>query len=366
MKIVIATPLYPPELGGPATYAKILFEELPKQGIEVELVKFGDVRHLPKIVRHIAYFLRVRRALARADVALALDPVSVGLPTCVAAWTLRKPFVVKVVGDYAWEQGRQRFGIKDTLDDFTRTKRAPFFVRFLRSVQTRVARRAHTIIVPGEYLKKIVFAWGVPKEKIHVVHNAISLEKTGSVPSQVERLYRPLVVCAGRLVPWKNMDKVIDAVASLHKKGIKTSLVVVGDGPERATLASHAEKKLGSACVFTGAQSHADMLAILKYTDVFVLNSSYEGLSHMLIEAQTLGVPTVATKVGGNTEIITDNENGLLVPYGDFDALPFAISRILSDKSLKSRLSASAKASSSRFSINVMLDGIVSVLDEFK
>jgi hypothetical protein len=63
MKLVIATPLYPPEIGGPATYAKLLEDGLSNLGIEIKLVKFSEVRHLPKIIRHFAYY---RRVLARA------------------------------------------------------------------------------------------------------------------------------------------------------------------------------------------------------------------------------------------------------------------------------------------------------------
>ncbi len=110
MRLLIATPLYPPDPGGPATYAKALEEGLPPLPIEVDLVKFSDVRHLPKGVRHVAYFWRVLRALKGVDVVLALDPVSVGLPALLAALIARKKFVLKVVGDYAWEQGRQRWG----------------------------------------------------------------------------------------------------------------------------------------------------------------------------------------------------------------------------------------------------------------
>ena len=58
MRLVLATPLYPPDPGGPATYAKVLEEELPKRGWQVDLVKFGDVRALPKVRRHFAYFMR--------------------------------------------------------------------------------------------------------------------------------------------------------------------------------------------------------------------------------------------------------------------------------------------------------------------
>ena len=159
MKLVIATPLYPPEIGGPATYVKILEEGLPTHNIDVEVVKFSDVRHLPKIIRHYAYYRRVLKAARHADVVLALDPVSVGLPAMCAAKKAGKPFVVKIVGDYAWEQGQQRFGISQTLDEFVKTSRTPFPVHALRWIQSRVARSAVQIIVPSEYLKGLVTVW---------------------------------------------------------------------------------------------------------------------------------------------------------------------------------------------------------------
>ena len=116
MKLVIATPLYPPEPGGPATYARTLEEELPKRAgekWEVEVVKFADVRALPKLRRHLAYARLVYSAARRADAVLALDPVSVGLPTMLACLFAWKPYFLKVGGDYAWEQGTQRFGVTE-------------------------------------------------------------------------------------------------------------------------------------------------------------------------------------------------------------------------------------------------------------
>src|SRR5689334_3572585 len=105
MRLVVATPLYPPEVGGPATFAKVIEEELPKRGWSVETIKFNDVRHLPKLIRHIAYMRRIKRAAKNADAVLALDPVSVGLPALYAARRTGKPFYVRIAGDYAWEQG---------------------------------------------------------------------------------------------------------------------------------------------------------------------------------------------------------------------------------------------------------------------
>ncbi len=358
MKLVIATPLYPPEIGGPATYAKLLEEGLPGMGVEVELVKFSDVRHLPKLIRHLVYFWRVYRALRCADLALALDPASTGLPTCMAARFIRKPFVVKIVGDYAWEQGRQRFGITTALDEFVKEEYVPLTVRFLRRVQSGVASSAKRVIVPSEYLKSIVTAWGIQREKIEVIYNAVSLEEYGTVPEAIVRLPRPLVVTVGRLVPWKHVDGIIDAVA--HVSGV--SLAIIGDGPERAVLTRRADEKLSQHSVFTGILSHRNTLAVLKSADVLILNSSYEGLSHLLIEAQMLGVLTIATDVGGNPEIIKDGENGLLVPVDDVRALATAIGRVFSDQELRARLSACAVESAHRFSLEEMLSATLTVL----
>ncbi|HUY62294.1 MAG TPA: glycosyltransferase family 4 protein [Candidatus Paceibacterota bacterium] len=356
-KLVLATPLYPPDIGGPATYAVILEKGLPARGIEVELVKFGDVRHLPKGIRHIAYFSRVRRAMKGADAVLALDPVSVGLPACLAAWLARKPFFAKIVGDYAWEQGSQRYGIEATLDEFVTQQDVPSGVRFLRRVQTGVARRAARIIVPSEYLKGIVASWGIPKEKIEVIYNAVPVETLGAVPEAVARLPRPLVVTAGRLVPWKHMGGVIDAAQATG-----ASLAIVGDGPLRGALARRAFEKLPEHHVITGTLPHDEALAVTHSAYAFVLNSSYEGLSHALIEALAVGTPVVATRAGGNPEVITDGENGLLVPVGDTAALTAALRRVLTDTELRTRLGSHASESVKRFSEETMLEKTIALL----
>ncbi len=358
-RIVIATPLYPPEIGGPATYAKLLLEGLPAKGIDVELVKFSEVRHLPNAVRQIAYCWKVLNSARNADAILALDAVSVGWPTYFANLFLRKKLVVKIVGDHIWEQGKQRFGITDTLDTFPRFSwRWNPYLWLLRRLQFFVARGAVRIIVPSEYLKSIVGAWGIPSEKIRVIYNAVSLEELGMVPETVAELPRPFIVTAGRLVPWKHIDGVIDAVAATSD----ASLAILGDGPLRTALAHRTQEKLPGRAVLTGMLSHKDTLAAMQSADAFVLNSSYEGLSHLLIEALALGVPTIATLVGGNPEVITDGENGLLVPAGDTPALARAITRVLGDEALRARLSSHARESAKRFSVELMCDATAALL----
>lgn len=361
-RLVVATPLYPPDLGGPSTYAYLLEQQLPSRGIAVEVVKFGDVRHLPKFVRHIAYFFKTVQALRTADAVLALDPVSVGLPAMLAARIARKPLYLKVGGDYAWEQGTQRFGIRSSLDVFVHEQVVPFPVRILRFMQAYVATHARSVIAPSQYLKNIIAAWGVPAERIVVVYNAVQKETTGTFPESLLFHSQPRIVTAGRLVPWKGIPGLIDAVAIARDEFPSISLTIVGDGPDRTMLEAYAETQLLNVVSFTGALSHADTLAVMKHADVFALNSTYEGLSHLLIEAASLGVPIVATSVGGNTEVITDGVSGLLVSSGDSEALAQALKRICKDTALRERLQEGALESAGMFTQEAMITGTIEAL----
>ena len=114
MRICIATPLYLPDIGGPATYSKLLNDELPRRGFVVDVMSFGDVRYLPFFVRHIAYFFKLLKKGKNADIIFAQDPLGVGLPALCAAKMLGKKFLLKIVGDRAWEEYmNQESGIKN-------------------------------------------------------------------------------------------------------------------------------------------------------------------------------------------------------------------------------------------------------------
>ena len=364
MRLLIATPLYPPEPGGPATYARILEQELPSRGVQVAILKFSDVRRYPKVIRHVAYFTLLMRAGRDADAILALDPVSTGLPAMLAASFLKKPFFVKVVGDYAWEQGTQRFGIRIPLDEFVRTAHVPFSVQILRRVQVTVARAAKTVIVPSEYLRGIVACWGIEREHVTVVYNAMQEEEPGELSSRITSMARPRVVSVGRFVPWKGMPGLIHAMAAVREEVPDASLLIAGDGPDRDTLERLMHARLKDAGALLGPLSHPDTLALIKDADVFVLNSTYEGLSHLLIEALALGKAVVATDVGGNPELIEDGKNGLLVPSGDRDALAEAIRHLLTTPKHRDALGQAAKESAKRFSTAAMADATVTTLTQ--
>jgi len=108
MKIVLAAPLYPPEIGGPASYAKALNEGLSARGHTTILVKFSDVRQYPNGVRHLLYFWKVFSALRGADVVMGFDTWSSGMPAMLAAKLCGKKMLVRIGGDFLWEAYVQR------------------------------------------------------------------------------------------------------------------------------------------------------------------------------------------------------------------------------------------------------------------
>jgi len=327
MRILIATGVYPPETGGPATYTKLLEEKLPSRGFEVRVLPFRSVRGLPKIIRHTAYFFKCLRAALGADVVYAQDTVSVGFPAALAAMLTGKKFLVRVPGDYAWEQARQRFGVSDELDVF-QTKSYGLRVWCLRLIQRCVVRRAKAVVVPSGYMKKIVEGWLVPSGveggNIRVIYSSVEVP----APAAVTRPEGFLVVSSGRRVPWKGFEALERTVAR--------------EPGWRFKLLEHMPR--------------AEVLGWVKAADVFALNSTYEGLSHALVEAMTLGTPVVATRVGGNPELIEDGVNGLLVEAKNDEALLAALKRVHDDPEAAAARAAAARGRAKEFSIDKTLN----------
>lgn len=368
MKVLIATGLYPPEIGGPATYALLLEEELPKRGFEIVVIPFGWVRHYPKIIRHFVYMYKLWRESKRADVVYALDPISVGLPALVIAKLTRLPFLIRLGGDYAWEQGVGRFGIKETLDEYlTKKTSRPLIVRLLAGVQSFVTKRAYRVVAPSEYLKSVIETWGVKSQNIIVIHSALyplMVEGTKEELKKQLSFPTPTIISAGRLVPWKGFAALIEVVANMKEKYPAISLVIAGDGEELSTLqAKVKELSLEKNVRFVGRISKEALGASIKAADVFVLNTAYEGLSHQLIEVMDLGTPIITTTAGGNPELITDGVNGILVPFDDKEAIIDGLTRLLEYPETRSRIVQSARGRSKDFAQTVMLEKIEALLN---
>ncbi|WP_437622434.1 glycosyltransferase family 4 protein [Sorangium sp. So ce1151] len=135
------------------------------------------------------------------------------------------------------------------------------------------------------------------------------------------------VGCVARLSPEKDHATLLTAFARLREVRPDAHLTVVGDGPERPALEQQAARLgLGGAVLFTGTRG--DVAELLPAFDVFALASLTEGISLTLIEAASAGLPIVATRVGGNPEIVKEGETGLLVSPGSPEPLAAALEAI--------------------------------------
>jgi glycosyltransferase involved in cell wall biosynthesis len=234
-----------------------------------------------------------------------------------------------------------------------------------RALHRRAARRARLVLVPGRYLAGIVEGWGIPAERVRVIPNAVAPARRRPSREDARRalgLAGPRILAVGRLVPWKRFDDLLRALAHLPEE---VRLDVLGEGPEEAALQDLA-RDLGVAgrVDFHGAVGKGRVDGFLVAADVLALPSTYEGLSHVLLEAMSAGCPAVTTRVAGNPEVVRDGIEGLLVDPGDVPDLSGALGRVLGDDDLRARLAAGARARAGHFTHEGMVDATERLLIE--
>ena len=230
-------------------------------------------------------------------------------------------------------------------------------MRLLKALRTTVLRRAVTIVVPSAYQAEIARGWGLRDDRIHVLTNP------APPPREVaaEQLDPDTFVFVGRLTRAKALWTAIDAISLVPE----ARLVVVGDGPDRAELERRARSSAAADRIeFRGTRSRDDALEIVAGATAALLSSDYENLPHSAVEALSVGVPVVATAVGGVPEVVHDGENGLLVPPGRPDELAAAIRRVLEEDGLRDRLAAGAKPSVAAISSEAIYGRLEALLVE--
>jgi glycosyltransferase involved in cell wall biosynthesis len=214
----------------------------------------------------------------------------------------------------------------------------------------------------------LVAAFGVARASVRVVHNPVDLDAVAAAarePIDAVRAaawQRPVIVAAGRLAEAKNYPLLIEALALLHPR-VPARLFILGQGDEdRAIRALAAARGLDDAVVLCGFQSNP--WKYIARADVFALTSHYEGFGNVLVEAMACGVPVVATRSSGTSEIVRDGVDGLLVDRHEPAAVAAALERVLGDEPFRRRLAAEARAGAERFALPAIAREYESVLGE--
>ena len=205
-------------------------------------------------------------------------------------------------------------------------------------VVTALLRKVDLCIAPTGLAENEAIRFGIAAERIAVIPNGIDI--TVYKPCEAterERLRARLgltteqtALYMGRLSYAKNPEGLIDAWATLHANMPDARLLIVGDGPLRASVERRIQRyQLGDVITLVGEQVNTpEWYAV---ADMFVLPSHYEGLSNSLIEAMSCGLPVVSTRVSGSTEILEACDAGELVEINDMEGLASAMSRMLGD-----------------------------------
>lgn len=184
---------------------------------------------------------------------------------------------------------------------------------------------------------------GLPTRKLVVIGNGLSASSFAVTAPALPR--GPEVLRVGMVARMnsasKNHHVFLRAAATIHRRFPSVQFVLAGDGPFRVEFEGEADALgLGGCTHFLG--DHQDIPAVLASLDVSVVPSSSESLSNVIIESMAAGVPVVASRVGGNPELISD-ERGILVKVGDDEALANAMERLLQNPGLRSRLGANGR-----------------------
>ncbi len=366
---------YPPVLGGSEVEAQRVAAALRRRGYDVTVVCAGGppmpAQHLwtdpygvpVRIMAHrrpgalqdlqfaagVAWTIwRQRRKYQLVYFLMQGLHLAAGLPV---ARLLRKPILMKVSGS-------------SIITNMTRSRAGRLELRGLRAW-------AYRVMVLNSGMEKEAFAAGFHKDQLCWMPNPVDTAEFAPVALAERYSLRkefdiaagaPVVVFVGRLAPEKELPSLLGAFVRTAQQVPNARLVLVGDGPERGALVEAARSRgLADRVYFAGREPAARVLRWLQLADVFALVSSNEGLSCSLVEAMSVGLPSVVSAIPANVQLIDDGVHGLQAPVRDEKALAAALTRLLSDADLRARMGQAARK---RVLENYSVDKVVDRYEE--
>lgn len=320
MKILITVGIFPPDIGGPASFVPKIAELYSNSGHDVTVVCLTDRKQTDNLNFKVVRILRNQNLLIRWIKTVSqiirqgynADLLFVnGLPmeSYIANIFTRKKLIRKIVGDWAWERGMNKKIINESFDEFQNNKHN-LHLEIAKFSRGWTATKADLIITPSNHLKNVVKGWGVKENRIKVIYNGTKLKnKPNSINDQPNDYFKFITV--GRLAPWKNIDIIIEALNDYKKANQNFIFYIVGSGPEETKLKKLVnDLDLENFVTFTGQLQKDDLNYYLQKSDIYIQASSYEGLPHVILEAMSHNLSIISTPIGGTNEVIQDGKNG--------------------------------------------------------
>ncbi len=300
------------------------------RGVRVETLG-SSLPVLGQLIFVIQTFAKLLAKRGRIDLVHVHYATYFPLPAYVFHLVTSKPFVVSC-------HGFDVHGLKESIQ--------------WRLVQRMVFKAASVITTASlSIMETLLSKYQLSARKVVCVPNGVDTAEIEEAERSSSDPARDSLVMVANLRPVKDPITAIQAFEIVRGRIPKATMTLVGGGPLYKSIVDYLYKNdLNDAILMKGQLSHAETLRTVASVAVFVLSSIEEGGNPVaLMEAMALSKPIVATSVGGVRDVVTDGENGILVPVKSPGALADALVRILSDDSLAKKLSANAKRDSLPF-----------------
>ena len=327
MKIVLATGIYPPDIGGPATYCRALAREFTEQGSVVTVITYGNKREkeawevitvsksLP-IFRWWLYAQALKKYASGADTVIAFSSVSVGVPLRMAKLSKPKK-ILRLGGDFFWERYTARGGTKGLLEWYTSRPASQSRMQkllnsfdhivFSTELQQGIYEEFYSQIPPHSVIENAVPS-GIPMP--HKCHDSLR------------------VLFMGRFVGFKNLPALVKAVAQCNR----VSVTFVGEGPMKALLQRKGRKlHLEDRLRFLPSVGSRERFKVLSAHDLLVIPSFTEISPNVALEARAAGLPVLLTTATGLSEKLT--QGMILRDLSTFKNIAAAIQEVIGNYS---------------------------------
>jgi glycosyltransferase involved in cell wall biosynthesis len=297
MKIVLAASIFPPEIGGPATYAAALKSAFERMDHHVELLVFSRYGRYPSGVRHLRYALDLFRISRDADLVIAFDTITTGLPAAIVHKATSVPTVARIGGDFIWERYIERTGDLCPLPHFYEAKekwnvKDRFLMRLIEFVLETIE-----VVFSSSWQRDIWKRfYELDLSRVHVIENEMAHPEVGISPTEKNFLHY------GRRIALKNSSALQDAFSRVRSTHPAITL-------EEGTL------------------SRGELLDRIKRCYAVVLPSISDVTPNLILEGMRFGKPFLLTKYSGYAEQFANC--GVIVDPLDTSSIAKGIERLL-------------------------------------